>query len=180
MHFFVARKPDSVTFRVLDDDSNNVGLGEKDDALGEATLEIGDLFEAGGSFEGELPLEKGKGSIVVHLKCRVMRPIETEVKLSFAEMQIAGKEKEKEATVRALDESELLREDAIQQLGATEQEVSIRSESRPGSALRFNTSSRPFVGGEKSTGTRGETEAASDRALCKREESFRSSPDHRG
>ena len=138
MHFFVARKPDSVVFRVLDDDSNNVGLGERDDALGEATMEIGDLFETSGAYEGELPLEKGQGSIFVHLKCRVMKPIETEVKLNFAEMQIAGKEKEREATVHALDESEQLREDAISQLSAAEQEVSILIKSMPSSAFTIH------------------------------------------
>ena len=103
-------------------------------------MKVGHLFSTGGSFEGKLDLVNiRRGSIFVKLKCRVMRPIETEVKMGFAKIQLEGKEKEREATVRALDESEQLRKDAINEL-------------------------RERAGGDKkSGGTRGEAEAAPDR-----------------
>jgi len=129
MSFFVAKKPDSVTFSVFDDDSKNKGLGGKDDVLGETKFAIRDLFQTGGSYEGELNLEGvKKGSIFVKLKCRVMKPIETEVKLGFTKLQLEGKEKEQKATIHALDESEQLREDAINELSAKEQEVIRKAE----------------------------------------------------
>lgn len=125
MSFFVPKKPDSISFNVFDDDSKRTG-GGKDDLLGETKLEIGELFETGGSYEGELKLEKG--SIFVNLKCRVMKPVETEVKLNFTQLQLEGKEKEQKATIHALDESEQLREDAIKELSAKDQEVIRKAE----------------------------------------------------
>lgn len=125
MSFFVPKKPEFLTFCVFDDDSKNT-FSSKDDELGSAKLEIGDHFAKtnGSSYEGEVQLENvNTGSIFIKVTCRVMKPIETEVKLGFSKLQLEGKEQEREATVRALDESEQLREDAINELGAKEQEV---------------------------------------------------------
>jgi len=94
MSFFIPKKPDVVTFEVFDDDSKNIGIGARDDSLGVAKLEISELFVTGDSYEGELKLENDKkGSISVKLRCRVMMPIETEIKLGFAEMQLEGRER---------------------------------------------------------------------------------------
>jgi len=128
MSFFVAKKPEFLTFGVFDDDSQKT-FSNKDDPLGDVKLDIGHLFAKGGSFEGKLELMNvTKGRIFIKLKCRVMKPIETEVKLGFAKIQLEGKKKEQEATVLALDESEQLREDAINELGAKEQEVIRKAE----------------------------------------------------
>jgi len=123
MSFFVPKKPDFITFHVFDDDSNRA-IATKDDSCGVAKLEISDLFTNQSSFEGELELEDVKsGKISIKVKCRVLKPIETEVKLGFVEMQLEGKGKEQKATVVALDESEKLREEAIHELCEQEQEV---------------------------------------------------------
>eukprot|EP00588_Corethron_pennatum_P001627 CAMPEP_0194287018 /NCGR_PEP_ID=MMETSP0169-20130528/33827_1 /TAXON_ID=218684 /ORGANISM="Corethron pennatum, Strain L29A3" /LENGTH=490 /DNA_ID=CAMNT_0039033593 /DNA_START=127 /DNA_END=1595 /DNA_ORIENTATION=+ len=128
MSFFVPKKPEFLTFGVFDNDANKA-FANKDDPLGDVNLKIGHLFAEGGSFEGKLKLKNvKKGSIFIKLKCRVMKPIETEVKLGFAKIQLEGKKKEQEATVLALDESEQLREDAINELGAKEQEVIRKAE----------------------------------------------------
>jgi len=128
MSFFVPKKPDFLTFGIFDDDSKKA-FASKDDELGDVKFKIGHLFKRGGSFEGKLNLMNAeKGSIFIKVRCRVMRPIETEVKLGFTQMQLEGKEKEQEATVLVLDESEQLREDAISELGAKEQEVIRKAE----------------------------------------------------
>lgn len=119
MNFFVAEKPDKIVFRVMDTNDN-----QKDDFLGEAEFEFGDMFEKGGTFEGELKLNNvKKGKVRVTMRCRFMKPIETEIKLSYVERQLEGKGKEHEATVVALDESEKLREEAIDELSVKEQEI---------------------------------------------------------
>uniref|UniRef100_A0A7S4NGG9 C2 domain-containing protein n=1 Tax=Odontella aurita TaxID=265563 RepID=A0A7S4NGG9_9STRA len=122
MNFFVADKPDKITFHVFDEDT---GMGSgKDDSLGEVEFEFSDMFETGVKYEGELKLRNvKKGRIRVALRCRMMKPIETEIKLGYVEKQLEGKGKEQEATVAALDESEKLREDAIEELSTKEQEI---------------------------------------------------------
>mmetsp|Transcript_48680 Transcript_48680/g.95174 ORF Transcript_48680/g.95174 Transcript_48680/m.95174 type:complete len:493 (+) Transcript_48680:195-1673(+) len=123
MSFFVPKKPEFLTFALFDDDSTKT-FASKDDELGDVQFSIGHLFERGSAWDGELHLlNVEKGSLHIQVKCRVLRPFETEVTLDYTQRQLQGKEQEREATVLALDESEQLREEAIQELGATEQEV---------------------------------------------------------
>jgi len=130
MSFFVPKKPNFITFHIFDDDSKKKGIGgNKDDDLGFAKLDIDELFMTNDSYEGELELEDVKtGSISIKVKCRVLKPIETEVKLGFVEKCLVGKGKDLVATVVALDESEKLREEALDELSATEQEVIRKAE----------------------------------------------------
>jgi len=130
MSFFVPKKPNFITFHIFDDDSKKKGIGgNKDDDLGFAKLDIDELFMTNDSYEGELKLEDVKsGSISIKVKCRVLKPIETEVKLGFVEKCLVGKGKDLVATVVALDESEKLREEALDELSATEQEVIRKAE----------------------------------------------------
>lgn len=128
MSFFIPKKPDYITFHVFDDDANRM-IGTKDDSLGDARLEMNELFTNESSYEGELELENvTSGKISIKVKCRVLKPIETEVKLGFVGMQLEGKGKEHKATVIALDESEKLREEAIDELSEKEQEVIRKAE----------------------------------------------------
>jgi len=123
MSFFVPKQPEFLTFALFDDDSTKT-FASKDDELGDVQFRIGHLFARGSSWDGELHLlHVETGSLHIHVTCRVLRPIATEVTLDYTQRQLHGKEREREATVRALDESEQLREEAIHELGATEQEV---------------------------------------------------------
>eukprot|EP00548_Thalassiothrix_antarctica_P003893 CAMPEP_0194132692 /NCGR_PEP_ID=MMETSP0152-20130528/3101_1 /TAXON_ID=1049557 /ORGANISM="Thalassiothrix antarctica, Strain L6-D1" /LENGTH=512 /DNA_ID=CAMNT_0038827835 /DNA_START=29 /DNA_END=1567 /DNA_ORIENTATION=+ len=119
MNFFLPFKPESVTLRIKD-----LNVIEKDDYLGEVEFELYKLMEINGSFEGELPLKKtSKGKIRVSIKCRTLKPFETEIKLGYTQKQLDGKSKEQEATLGALDESEEMRKMAIETLTEMEQQT---------------------------------------------------------
>lgn len=122
MSFFVPKKPEAMTFAVRDRDTKN-----KDDDVGTAEFEFGSFFEIGGSYEGSLDLTTPggdqKGTIQINVKCRTLRPVETEIKLGYAEKQLDCLGRHQSATESALDESEELRKQVVGELDAKEQEV---------------------------------------------------------
>lgn len=122
MSFFVPQKPATMQIRVMDTNSTL-----QDDHVGNAEFEFGSFFEIGGFFEGELPLKSPKGadagSIHINLKCRTLKPVETEIKLGYAQKQLECLGLQQDATVAALDESEELRKQVVGELGTKEQEV---------------------------------------------------------
>jgi len=122
MPFFIAKKPEKMTLEVFDED--NVG---DDDICASTEFEFGSFFEVGDTFEGELPLTistgQQKGSLTINVKCRTLKPFETEVKLGHAYKELYCLGKEKDATVEALDESEELREQVVGDLSKKDQEI---------------------------------------------------------
>jgi len=122
MNFFIPKKPDKITMRILCEHSVL-----QDELMGKAEFEFGDLFDVGGTFEGDIKLNT-EGSVRIKLKCRIMKPIETEIKLGYTENKFAMKQEEQTATIVALDESEQLREEAIKELSSKEQEIITKAE----------------------------------------------------
>lgn len=122
MSFFVPHKPDKVLLQMKDEDDLS-----KDDEVGLAHFEFGSFFETGGSWEGDLdittPKGSKKGTIRIHVKCRTLKPVETEIKLNHAKIQLECLGKQQTATEAALDESEELRKQVVGQLDSKEQEI---------------------------------------------------------
>lgn len=131
MNFFVPSQPEKITFKVID--ANSIA---RDEDIGVGTIEYSKILEigdglGGGTFDGEVELfynEQPAGSVRAKIKVRVMKPIETEVKLSYTEKQLALKTEEQDGTEAALDESEKLREEAVSQLSEKEQEILKKAE----------------------------------------------------
>jgi len=122
MHFFVKEKPSQMTLEIWDEDANS-----RDDTIGKAEFDFGSFFDIDGSYEGDLdviePNGEKKGTVTIALKCSTLKPVETEIKLGYAEKQLGWKEIERKNTVSALDESEELRKGVIDELSKKEQEV---------------------------------------------------------
>lgn len=138
MNFFISTKPDNLVFVVKD--KNNA---LKDEDLGKAVFEFKeDFFELKQTFDGELPIlrkEKQHGSIRIKFACRIMKPIETEIKLDHIGKELACKAEEQAATVVALDLSEELRKEAIDQLTTQEQEIVQKAQELEESQLQHQT-----------------------------------------
>lgn len=138
MSFFLPSRPESMELTVRDRD-----LAGKDETLGMATFVfLEDFFEARSSFEGELPLfrhnednrEHGSisihecGSLFVHVRGRTMRPIAAEIELDRAGAELKRAQEERVGAAEALDESELLRNEALEKLSEKEREIIERAE----------------------------------------------------
>ena len=122
MNFFVAKKPEKITFKVWDEDGFT-----RDDYIGLHEFSFGDMFDTKGSFDGKLDLKSEDGSdrgkIHVTFSCTVYKPVETEIKLMHTEKLLECKVNENEQLNAAFDESERLREETIEQLTVKEQAI---------------------------------------------------------
>lgn len=137
MQFFVPKKPKSMLIQVFDKDDRG-----KDDLIGKYTFNFDDMFEKDSEFDGQVNLMNGKkpsGAVTLRVACRILKPIETEIKLGHTEKQLACKIAEKEATEAVLDESEKLRKDAVNQLSEKEQEIVKKAEELAEQQLLHNT-----------------------------------------
>uniref|UniRef100_A0A7S2RRQ6 C2 domain-containing protein n=1 Tax=Eucampia antarctica TaxID=49252 RepID=A0A7S2RRQ6_9STRA len=137
MQFFVAEKPKSMLIQVFDKDNHG-----KNDLLGKYIFKFSDMFEKQSEFEGDVKLKNGKkpaGTVTLRVSCRVLKPIETEIRLGHAEKQLACKIEEKVATEAILDESESLRKDALNLLTEKEQDVIKKAEELAEQQLKHST-----------------------------------------
>jgi len=102
--YFVQALPKVVDFHLWDEDD----MG-KNDALGDAKLDLEPLFKSGETFEGPLPvLYKGKqhGRVNVRVYCKMMHPVQTEHKLVETEGKLTNTVEQKVKVEKQLGEKE--------------------------------------------------------------------------
>ena len=128
MTFVLHDKPEKVDFKVSDENMIN-----KNVYIGSASLDFNDMFESNEVIdEKELPIMEDNGDeagkIKFSIKCRTLKPLETQIKLSYFEKALALKADYADAAIKALEQSEKLRQEAHEQLSAKDLELSKKSD----------------------------------------------------
>jgi len=124
MQFFLSTKPKKMELKVID--KNNVA---KDVFIGRANFSFKKMFEGNADLDKvEMPLyeQDGKtksGTITFQIKCRTLKPAETEIRLAHVEKKLSLKVVHNGEIVKAFNHSEQLRKDAIDHLSSKEQEI---------------------------------------------------------
>lgn len=124
MTFVLNEKPEKVEFKVSDENVIN-----KNVFIGSASLDL-EGIEA--LYNKELPILENNGDeagkIKFAIKCRTLKPLETEIKLQHVEKRLVLKTAFADAVATAYEQSEKLREEVHKLLAAKELEISEKSE----------------------------------------------------
>lgn len=121
MNFILNKKPKEIEFEVID--KNSV---QKDVFIGKGSYKIGGLFEKKGSYSGKVVLKnEGSKAGKVHFKvnCKILKPIEALTKANFYEEVSKKKSDDYAALLKALDQSESLREEAVNTITTNDEKI---------------------------------------------------------
>lgn len=121
MNFILSKRPAEIEFEVKD--KNNL---KRDVFIGKGSYKIGDLFEKNESYSGEIVLKntvEEAGKVHFQVDCKILKPIEALTKANFYKEVVKKKDDDYAALLKALDQSEYLREEAVNTISANDQKI---------------------------------------------------------